>query len=464
MFRQTVALPPLCHPARTLPGIILAGLLMHAAGQEDSPIEDIAPAGEPPSAPAANTPLEPIPSLPPVEGEPEARNTSEISGEVSDSITLDPLAGAIVSISETGLNAETDVQGRFRIQNVPAGNHTIEVFKLGYFNEVTTLTTLPGQASETRVSLRGKPVGEGDNEFTLEEETVIGEYQESSGGDLFLGLDAGSNLVSGVSKEQFTQMAVSDAAGAVSKIAGANIVGGKYAVVRGLGDRYSNTLVNGALVSSADPSKKAVQLDLFPSDLLQSVAINKTATADLPAEFAGGIVLLQTLRLPDERIVSFEMGIESNSNLGKTFYKAPEDSIDFWGGANENIPLAGLPAGFLSPGHTGTREPSTDEEKAATSKGRKQMERLHSAAGMRPKKDKPKMEGGFDLTYGDSFELRDDLRIGGVFSFTYENGDKVIEGIQIGRGFDYGDDLAPGSDGDPANDDFVIRSHGCPVK
>ena len=120
-----------------------------------------------------------------------------------------------------------------------------------------------------------KPADSNSEEYVLEEESIVGEYQERTGGDLFLDLQASPNIAAGISKEEFTQSGISDAAGAVSKIAGANIVGGKYAVVRGLGDRYSNTLVNGALISSADPSKKAVQLDLFPSDLLESVAINR---------------------------------------------------------------------------------------------------------------------------------------------------------------------------------------------
>ena len=381
-----------------------------------------------------------------------------IEGEVSDSLSFDPVAGAIVTISGSNRSTETDQQGRFRLDQLPAGNQTIEVFKLGYFNEVTVITTAPDLPATLRVSLRAKPSVENADEFTLEEETVIGEYQESSTGDLFLDLDPGANLVTGISKEQFSRMAVSDAAGAVSKIAGANIVGGKYAVVRGLGDRYSNTLVNGALVSSADPSKKAVQLDLFPSDLLESVAINKNATPDLPAEFAGGMILLQTLRLPEERILSFEIGGETNSNLGDTFYRAPGGGFDTWGNTDADIPLRKLPKGFLSPGHDGNRPPETNAELAAARQGRRQMERLHSAAGMRPEKSRPREERDFSFTYGDTYEINEDLRIGGVFSFTHERGDQVREDTRIGRGVDFGSDLKPGSDGTPDSADSVIRT------
>jgi TonB-dependent receptor len=404
-------------------------------------------------ASSPTTPATPAPDLSKIE-----EGTSSITGEISDATTLEPLSGAIVSITGTNRSAETDTKGRFQISGIPAANLSLEVFKLGYYNEVTPITTLNGETFETRISLRAKPGAESDDEFTLEEETIIGEYQESSTGDLFLDLDLGANLVSGVSKEQFSRMGISDAAGAVSKIAGANIVGGKYAVVRGLGDRYSNTLVNGALISSADPSKKAVQLDLFPSDLLESVAISKTATADLPAEFAGGMVLLQTLTLPKERILEFELGIETNTELDGKFFTGPNKEYNFWGKSKDSIPLQELPDGFLSRGHTGSRAPSNPEELAAAAEGAAQMEKLHSSAGMRPKERDPNEKHNFGVTYGDTFELANDIRIGGVLSFTHEQGDKARRGMKVGRGVNFGSDFAPGGDGTPESDDFIIRS------
>ena len=343
-------------------GFLLAWISLSQARSEISPEETPIPEGG--VAPIEQTPetapapvIEPDPATP----EPDLHSVAEgncvIAGEVSDSISLDPMANVIVTINGTNRSVETDANGRFQIDGLPAGDYILESFKLGYFNEVTHVTVIASEPAAPRVSLRAKPSGQGDDEFTLEEETVIGEYQESSNGDLLLDLELGPNIVAGITKEQFTQMGVNDAAGAVSKIAGANIVGGKYAVIRGLGDRYSNTLVNGALISSADPSKKAVQLDLFPTDLLQNVAIIKTATPDLPAEFAGGMVLLETLRLPEERIAKFKFGLGTNSNLDGDFYVAPGDGLDYFGKTSVDIPLPPLPGGLMSTGYTGSRAP-----------------------------------------------------------------------------------------------------------
>ena len=389
-----------------------------------------------------------------------------IIGEVSDATSLNPVAGAFIDAVGTGRSVQSDGSGKFRIEGLPPGTYTLEAAKLGYFTETTVITAIEAQPAEARFGLRIKPIDDINEIVTLEEETIVGEYTESSQGDLFLDLQAAPNIAAGISKEEFSQAAVSDAAGAVSKISGANIVGGKYAVVRGLGDRYSNTLVNGALISSADPSKKAVQLDLFPTDLLQSVAINKTFSPDLPAEFAGGIVLIETLRVPEERIINFEIKGATNSNLGDTFYENPDGDRDYWGKRDDAIPLGDLPDGFLSPGWTGRRPPGTRTESGVTpaqqlelaAQSAAQMEAVHQSGGMTPKKRNPNDAQSFSVTLGDVYKLKNGVEIGGVFAFTRDQGDAVLDGVQVGRGINYGTDNQPGSDGSPGSADYVVRS------
>lgn len=397
--------------------------------------------------------VEPVPD-PPVLNESDVSG-AVITGEVSDAIKLDPVPGVIVGITGTSFRAETDAKGRFRIENLPPGEHTLEAFKLGYYNEVVVLTALAEQPVETRIALRVKSDAGADGVFELEEEVIVGEYSESSQGDLLLDLNLGSNLSAGLDKEQFSRLGVSDAAGAVSKIAGANIVGGKYAVVRGLGDRYSNTLFNGALIPSADPSKKAVQLDLFPSDLLQSVSIIKNGSPDLPAEFAGGMVMIQTLRIPEERLMKFEFGVETNTNLHGDFYAAPEGKLGFWGDTTVKVPTKPISEGGLNPGHSGPRPPATPEELDAAEAGAADMAALHNSGGMRPKKRDPRPEYSMGMTLGDVYEITPDTRIGGVFSFTHEQGDQILD-YANGRNPNFGIDQLPGGDG--INEDFLVRS------
>ncbi len=420
-----------------------------AGDETDSPeeLEQPAVGDEDPAA------VEPIPGAPDLDD--SAVGRAVIAGEVSDSVKLDSLAGVLVEVTGTPFRSETDANGKFRLEDLPAGEHTLEAFKLGYYNEVIVITAIEGQPVELRIALREKTDATADGVFELEEEVIIGEYNESSEGDLFLDIDLGSNLAAGLDKAQFTRLGISDAAGAVSKIAGANIVGGKYAVVRGLGDRYSNTLFNGALVPSADPSKKAVQLDLFPSDLLQSVAIIKTGSPDLPAEFAGGMVTIQALRIPEERLVEFKFGIQTNSNLDGDFLAAPEGDLGYWGDTSAKVPTKSISEGGLNSGHSGSRPPETPEEIAAASAGAADMAALHNSGGMRPKKRDPRPEYSMGFTLGDVYDITPYTRIGGVFSFTHAQGDQILT-YANGRNPNFGIDQIPGGDG--INEDFLVRS------
>ena len=121
------------------------------------------------------------------------------------------------------------------------------------------------------------PCGADGDLNELEEIEVLGDPPADGGGRM-IPIEDLPGLKSSIGSVEFSKQDIGDAAGAVSRVAGANIVDGRYAVIRGLGDRYSSTTVNGAIIPSSDPSKKAVQLDLFPTDLVQDLVISKTFT------------------------------------------------------------------------------------------------------------------------------------------------------------------------------------------
>lgn len=357
-----------------------------------------------------------------------AVGTGIVTGEVSDATTLDPISGAVVEIIGSGRTAETDAKGRFEFTALPAGNFNIEASQLGFFSESTVVTVIEGSPSEVRFGLRAKPTDDSANEYTLEEESVVGEYQGDSKGDFNLDLTTDSpNIVAGLSKDDFSKTGAGDAGAAVSKISGANIVGGRYAVVRGLGDRYSNTLFNGALIPSADPSKKAVQLDLFPSDLLESVAISKLFLPELPAEFAGGTVQIQTLRMPEKPIVEVSFGT-------RWFSERPDG--DFMGDPNTdfsfdkiNYPL--LPPGFDRPnGFTGSVVDSIA---------------LHESAVMRPSAVSDEQPLSLSVVLGNTFQINKGVKLGTVFALTRDSTNSYQK-LALGRGFRNDNPSTPGRD------------------
>lgn len=349
-----------------------------------------------------------------------------ITGEVSDASSLNPIAGAIIDAVGTGRTAESDASGKFRIEGLPPGSYTLEVAKLGYFSETAVITAIEAQPSEARFGLRIKPSDDSTAETTLEEETIVGEYQGDSQGNFNLELAIDSpNITAGLGKEEFSRTGAGDAGAAVSKISGANIVGGRYAVVRGLGDRYSNTLFNGALIPSADPTRKAVQLDLFPTDLLESVGITKLFLPELPAEFAGGTVQIQTLRLPEKPIIEVSLGTRWFSERPDGgFLGDPSTNNNF-----DNIEYPNLPPGFDQPnGFTGSVGDSVA---------------LHRSAVMRPSSVEDEQPLSLSVILGNTFKLHDGIRLGTVFALTRDTRN-TYEDRTLGRGYQFDNPRTPG--------------------
>ena len=140
-----------------------------------------------------------------------------------------------------------------------------------------------------------------------------------------------SAVVESYGTEQISKSGVSDVGEIVSRISGATVAEGKFAVVRGLADRYTMSTLNGVDIPSADPDRRAAQLDLFPAQFLNRVDVNKTFQPDLPGGFAGGAINIVTRSFPEKPIFSFSVGTSYNtqSSLKDDFLFTDQGSHDW---------------------------------------------------------------------------------------------------------------------------------------
>ncbi|OYV04862.1 MAG: hypothetical protein CFE26_14635, partial [Verrucomicrobiales bacterium VVV1] len=386
----------------------------------------------PPSAFSLRTPLTDLAGLPiaPPDGIPLAtpggapaamlpEGQCELVGEISDAASLDPIAGAIVDAIGTGKTTDTDAKGRFKFTGLPPGTYTLEASKLGYFAESGSVTLVAGQVAELRVGLRIKPADDGSQEYTLEEETLIGEYQGEIAGALGLNLAADTPVLSsGLNRDDFAKSAVGDAGEAVSKVSGANIVDGKYAVVRGLADRYVTTTFNGAQISSADPSRKAVQLDLFPTNVIESINVAKTYSPELSADFGGAAIDIVTRAFPEKQLINFKVKYEINSNLDDKIYVHPGGDLGFLG-----KPRPGLPP-VLETRNPATGNPLFLPTPTTTPQELKdKMTQLHQSQSLLPVLDDAENGVSYGLTFGQTFKLPNDMKLGVMAAFAQSSGD-----------------------------------------
>ena len=119
---------------------------------------------------------------------------------------------------------------------------------------------------------------------------------------------------------------------AIKRVSGVSIQDGKYVFVRGLGDRYIKTILNGLDIPGLDPDKNTVQLDIFPTSVIDNIVVYKTFTSNLPADFSGGLVDVSLKSIPEKKIFQFSISSSFNSaTLNKDFLSIPSGSLDFLG-------------------------------------------------------------------------------------------------------------------------------------
>ena len=261
-----------------------------------------------------------------------------VRGTVQDADFGVPLPLVRVELSELELRVETDNQGGYLFEAVPPGQYTLVFWKPGYVRQVKTdVVVASGRLSEVDVSLAG--------EFTEMEELVVQDVQVGAGTEaalLELRFDSPA-MMDSVSSDLMSRAGASDAAGALRLVSGATVTDGKFAVIRGLPDRYVSSQMNGVRLPSADEDTRAVELDQFPSPVLESIQVTKTFTPDQQGDASGGAVDVRLKGIPEERVAQLKGQIGLNTAvLNETgFVTYSGGGVDFWGrGADSREPQA----------------------------------------------------------------------------------------------------------------------------
>lgn len=252
------------------------------------------------------------------------QESGSLRGQVVDADFGDPVPGATLRILELDTVANSDRNGFFLFADVPAGRYTIAISREGYSRAVMSdIAVAPGAMAELTVRL--------SSELAEMEELVVRESEPAADTATeagLLSLRAQSiTFQDSVSRELMSRAGAGDAAAAVRLVVGTTIVDGKYASVRGLSDRYVGASVNGFRIPSADPKRRAVQLDVFPAGTLENISVSKTFTPDLPGDYSGGGINMRLLSIPEERFFKFSFSREMNRN-----YHGSDQFITYEGG------------------------------------------------------------------------------------------------------------------------------------
>ncbi|MGH7449277.1 MAG: TonB-dependent receptor domain-containing protein [Longimicrobiales bacterium] len=251
-------------------------------------------------------------------GSAAAQDTGRITGRVVDAQTGVGLSNVTIEVVDAGVGTLSGVDGRYIINAVPAGPAALRAQSIGYGTKtITNLTVRAGGVVEQDLTLDPAAV-----ELMAIEVTAAAER-----GSVSRALDQQRNsnsIVNSITAEQMARSPDGDAAAAMQRVSGVTVQDGKYIFVRGLGERYTTTSLNGARIPSPEPERKVVPLDMFPSGLLQTITTSKTFTPDQPGDFSGAQVDIRTREFPSERQFTLSAGAGFNERVtGAVVLAAP---------------------------------------------------------------------------------------------------------------------------------------------
>lgn len=257
-----------------------------------------------------------------------------VRGTILDADNNDPVFGVTITVEKnntTDPNLATvitgtvsDLDGKFNVM-VPPGTYNLRFRNMSYQNLLIENVEIKAKEvkilDEIRLSGNTTKLDEiviSFNKIQNTEESVLQDKKNST------------NLKDGISAAAFKKVGDSDAASSMKRVTGVSVQDGKYVYVRGLGDRYNKTILNGMDIPGLDPDKNSLQMDIFPTSLIDNITVHKSFSAELPADFSGGVIDINTKEFPDKK----EGTLSLSSAYNPMFHFNPE-YLTYQGGTTD---------------------------------------------------------------------------------------------------------------------------------
>lgn len=244
-----------------------------------------------------------------------AQSTGQISGRVTEAEKGDVLIGATAVLMNTSLGAAVDIDGNYLIRNVPAGTYSIRFSLLGYTTK--TVNNVAVEAGKTikidvilqEEALQGEEVVVEATAIMSAESAVLQQQRKAAA------------IGDGIAAEQIKRTPDATTGDALRRVTGVSIVDNKFVYVRGTSERYNNTLLNGSQLPSTETDRKAYAFDMLPSNLLENTVISKSFTPNMPGNFSGGLVQINTIDFPEQLTIRMSASGSYNSRATMADFK-----------------------------------------------------------------------------------------------------------------------------------------------
>ena len=261
----------------------------------------------------------------------QAQQSQKLTGKVLNDKN-EPLAGVTIKIVGGG-GATTDLEGRFSLSLIPGKKYQLEFSAVGYAPKtISDAEVTAGQANELNINLEIQ-AKTGDAVVVTAKTTTARRESVAA----VIAFQKNTNTVASVISAESIRRSPDKTTGEVLKrTPGASIVDGKFVVVRGLADRYNQAMLNGILLTSTEPDRKTFSFDLIPSAMIDNVVINKAFVPELPGEWAGGLIQVNTKDIPAKNFLNVQVGTSLNTQTnGKPFFEDPQGGKKDWLGTDD---------------------------------------------------------------------------------------------------------------------------------
>ena len=326
-----------------------------------------------------------------------AQDTGAISGLLTDKeFNNEPLAFANVLIKGTSKGTTSDFDGKYLLENLDPGVYTVQFSFVGYQTVEVETTVESGKTNTIDVILQA-------NSAALDEVVIKTTTARETENALLLEQQKAVVMETAIGAQELSKKGVGDVATAVTKTAGVSKQNNSKGIfVRGLGDRYNITTLNGLPLPSNNPALKNIELGIFSTDIVENIGISKTFNAKNYADFGGANINIDSKNFRGQPYLNLGLRVGGNSNtIGKSpFYR--QDGPNFIGFYNPSEPT--------NPTSTSNWGSSWDR-----------------------KQSNFKLNGGVKLVGGKSFEIGEEGRLNTFVTIGFDNNTLFREGLSRGK-------------------------------
>ena len=335
--------------------------------------------------------------------------TGQVEGKLTDSKSGTQLSGVSVQVEGLNKTVTTGTDGRFTL-SLPAGKkYTLKISSVGYQAKlVEDVEVLPNQTTNLDVVLdRGAK--------TVDEVVVRTSARKETAAALIAYQKNTSVVAQVVSAEAIKRSPDKNTGEVLKRVPGASVQDGKYLVVRGLADRYNQAMLNGVLMNSTEPDRKTFSFDIIPAPMVDNIIINKAFIPELPGEWAGGLIQVNTKDVPSKNFFNIQVGTGLNTEtISNEFYSYKGGGTD-WLGFDDGT--RALPASFLNKSGFAAL-PAQEKANLGAS-----LNNEWTTA----KDNRLKLNQGFQLNGGFNSKLSSKTKLAGIFALNYLRHNKRLE-------------------------------------